>query len=78
MTMTPHKVTRTEAESVTNKFWKVRKDLHDLRLGQYLMNCLVPTEACPEIFYEKDPTKALQLFYEKYVITNEDSGLYNC
>jgi hypothetical protein len=39
----------------------------DLRLGQYLMNTLVPTVTDPEIFYEFENPRARILFYTKYV-----------
>ena len=37
------------------------------RLGQYLMNILVPTEADPCIFYETNHSEAADKFYYKYV-----------
>lgn len=38
------------------------------RLGQYLMNTLVPTETAPRIFYETDHSEAAVKFYYKYVV----------
>lgn len=37
------------------------------RVGQYLMNTLVPSEINPTIFYEIDSGKALGTFFNTYV-----------
>ena len=37
------------------------------RLGQFLMNKLVPEEKNHRIFYEVDPGKALKKFMNKYM-----------
>lgn len=48
-----------------------------MRLGQVLMNALGSPDS--EIFYEKNPAKAVELFVERY-ISYEDKiamGVYN-
>jgi len=43
-----------------------------LRLGQYLMNECAGGETDSEIYYEYDDEKASKMFYEKYVIKDEN------
>jgi len=36
------------------------------RLGQYLMNNLLPHEANPSVYYERDDNKAMDMFMLQY------------
>ena len=54
------------AEKFT-QYYDSAVNLDGIRLGQYLMNELVPSEACPEVFYEENPEDAARIFYEIFV-----------
>lgn len=47
----------------------------ELRLGQALVNAMVPTIVDPEIFFEKDPKKAGSLFWDRYVDIEEEADV---
>ena len=53
--------------TVINKHvMKWKKDQKHQRMGQYLMNQLVPKEVNSTIFYEEDPDTAYKAFVAMY------------
>jgi len=52
------------------------KEGTQLRLGQWLMNNLVPSQPCSEIFYEENSAKALLAFYNKFSNLSEAEKNY--
>jgi hypothetical protein len=60
-------VSEVEYDSALAEYDQNYNNYKDLRLGQYLMNVLVPTQSDPEIFYEFSDDRARYLFYVKYV-----------
>ncbi len=57
--------------AATARYYREGWDKKEHRLGQYLINNLAPISTrAPEIFYEEDARKAVDLFYKRYVIVD--------
>ena len=59
-----------------SKFLKMQGNpsLHnDQRIGQYLINALVPGESCSDVFYEENARSATEKFWNTFV-KGEDDG----
>jgi len=60
-----------ETYQAIDKFKSSKEYFSNLRLGQFLMNELKPTEINAEIFYEKDEIVAMVKFFETYCVSKE-------
>ena len=59
------KVTMAQTQAAIEEFCKTPRP--GVRLGQFLMNKLVPGESCSAVFYEKDNIKAVCAFQERFI-----------
>lgn len=55
-----------EIEAEISRYQRTPELRDNLRLGQHLMNALLPTESNPDIFYCVDDDKALKMFVDAY------------
>jgi hypothetical protein len=58
------KVTMDEVNEVVNKFARRQ---NSMRLGQFLMNELMPGESCSEVYYEDSAIIAMDEFVKRFV-----------
>lgn len=58
-------VTPLEFAEAVRKYYA--SEHFDQRMGQYLVNTLIPSVQCPSVFYEEDGRFAMQEFCKKFV-----------